>query len=267
MSDYILLSYWDLLLASLLLLLNGALSLYLRLGLERRLAIAALRMILQLGAVGLVLKALFATVSPWLTGLVALAMILFAGREIVARQERRLRGLWAYGLGVTCMAVAALSVTLFALTTQIQADPWYHPRFALPLLGMVLGNTMTGIALALDTLTAAAAREKSAIEAKLALGATRTEALRPFIRRALRAGLMPTVNAMAAMGLVSLPGMMTGQILSGIDPVEATKYQIFVMFLIAGGTGLGAVSAVFAALYRLTDERHRLRLERLTEGG
>jgi putative ABC transport system permease protein len=265
MSDYILLSYWDLLLASLLLLLNGALSLYLRLGLERRLAIAGLRMILQLGAVGLVLKALFATVSPWLTGLVALAMILFAGREIVARQERRLRGLWAYGLGVSCMAMAALAVTLFALTTQIQADPWYHPRFALPLLGMVLGNTMTGIALGLDNLTAAAAREKSAIEAQLALGATRTEALRPFIRRALRAALMPTVNAMAAMGLVSLPGMMTGQILSGIDPVEATKYQIFVMFLIAGGTGLGAVSAVFAALYRLTDERHRLRLERLAE--
>jgi putative ABC transport system permease protein len=76
---------------------------------------------------------------------------------------------------------------------------------------------------------------------------------------------MPTINAMAATGLVSLPGMMTGQILSGVDPVEATKYQILIMFLIAGGTGLGAVAAVIGGMIRLTDERHRLRVDRLTD--
>ncbi len=264
MIDYIRLETIDLVLAGLLLLINGGLSLALRLGIETRLAIAAARMVVQLLAVGLVLKALFASASPWLTALAALAMILVAGREIVARQDRRLAGWWSYGLGVGSMAFAAVIVTLFALTTQIQADPWYDPRFALPILGMVLGNTMTGIALGLDTLTTAVTRDRASIEAQLALGATRFVALRQASRTALRSALMPMVNAMAAAGLVSLPGMMTGQILSGVDPVEATKYQILIMFLIAGGTAFGAVIAVQAAVYRLSDGRHRLRTDRLT---
>jgi len=265
MTGYIELTILDLALASLLILINGGLSLWLRLKLERSLALATLRMIVQLTAIGFVLKALFLTVSPWLTGGAALAMILFAGREIAARQERKMLGWWSYGLGVSCMATAAFVVTIFALTTQLQADPWYHPRFALPILGMVLGNTMTSISLGLDRLTSSAGRERAAIEAQLALGATRQEAMRPFTRLALRSALMPTINAMAATGLVSLPGMMTGQILSGVDPVEATKYQILIMFLIAGGTGLGAVTAVMGGMMRLTDERHRLRLDRLEE--
>lgn len=161
------------------------------------------------------------------------------------------------------MATAAGLVTVFALATQIRADPWYHPQFAIPLLGMVLGNTMTGIALGLDTLTAAAGREARAIEARIALGHTRYQALQGVMRRAVRAGLMPIINAMAAAGIVALPGMMTGQILSGVPPIEATKYQLLVMFLIAGGTGLGAFAAVVGGIHRLTDERHRLRLDRL----
>ena len=79
----------------------------------------------------------------------------------------------------------------------------------------------------------------------------------------MRAGLIPTVNGMAAAGLVSLPGMMTGQILAGVEPVQAVKYQLLVMFLIAGGTALGVFAAVMLALKRLTDPRQRLRLDRL----
>lgn len=82
-------------------------------------------------------------------------------------------------------------------------------------------------------------------------------------RTALRSALMPIINSMAATGLVSLPGMMAGQILAGIQPVEAVKYQLLVMFLISGGTGLGAVAAVLSGGNRLTDNRHRLRLDRL----
>jgi putative ABC transport system permease protein len=90
--------------------------------------------------------------------------------------------------------------------------------------------------------------------------------MRHAVRRALRTGLMPIINAMSATGLVSLPGMMTGQILAGADPVEAVKYQILVMCLIAGGTSLGTVGAVLGGAARLTDGRHRLRLDRLAEG-
>ena len=262
-ATYITLDYLDLGLAALLLVLNGALSIWLRLKLERQLLIAALRMCVQLGLMGLVLKTLFATVSPWLTGLAVVVMVAFAGREVMARQETRFRGFWAYGLGTGSVLFAGTLVTVFALATQIQADPWYHPRYAIPLLGMILGNTMTGIAIGLNTLTGRVKRERAAIETMLALGETRAAAFRPFVRSAVRNGLIPIVNAMSAAGVVSLPGMMTGQILSGVEPIEAIKYQILIMFLIAGGTALGVVTAVHAGALRLSDARHRLRLDRL----
>ena len=206
---------------------------------------------------------LFAHVSLLWTGLAALVMVLFAGREIMARQERRLAGFWSYGLGTGCMLIAASLVTLFALTTQVSPEPWYHPRYALPLLGMILGNTMTGISLGLHTLTAGLVRERAAVEARLALGATRHQAVLPVTRSALRSALMPIVNSMAATGLVALPGMMTGQILAGAEPAQAVRYQLLIMFLIAGATGLGATAAVLAGVLRLTDRRDRLRLDRL----
>ncbi len=243
--------------------LNGALSLALRLGLAKQFAVAALRMVVQLVADGYVLTLLFALVSPWLTALAALVMVLFAGHEVAARQHRRLAGGWTYGLGTGCMLMAAGTVTAFALLTQLRPEPWYHPRYALPLLGMVLGNTMTGISLGLDVLSNGLVQQRAGVEARLALGATRRDALLPVMRTALRSGFMPIVNAMAATGVVALPGMMTGQILAGAAPVEAVKYQILVMFLISGGTGLGTLAAVIAAAYRLTDSRHRLRLDRL----
>jgi putative ABC transport system permease protein len=244
--------------------MDGALSLALRLKLEKQLAIASVRMVLQLVLVGYVLTFLFAAVSPLWTALAAVVMVLFASREIVARQKRRLPGVWSYGLGAGCMLIAAGTVTMFALLTELRPDPWYHPRYALPLLGMILGNTMTGISLGLDVLTNSLVRERAAVEACLALGGTRYQALLPVLRDALRSGFMPIMNSMAAIGLVSLPGMMTGQILAGVEPIDAVKYQLLIMFLIAGGTGLGTLAAVMGGARLLTDHRHRLRLDRFS---
>ena len=262
MDGYIPLGYGDLALAGLLVLANAGLSLYLELGIHRRLVVAALRSIIQLTLVGLVLTALFTHVSLLWTGLVFAVMVVFAGREAVGRQERPLAGWWSYGLGTGSM-LAAVLVTVLALTIGLRPDPWYDPRYAVPLLGMVLGNTMTGAALGLNALTTGLATRRAAVEAQLMLGAGRLEAFRPVVRQALRSALMPIVNTMAATGVVSLPGMMTGQILGGVVPAEAVKYQIFVLFLIAGGTGLGAAAAVLGGANRLSDSRHRLRLDRL----
>ncbi|WNJ99832.1 iron export ABC transporter permease subunit FetB [Thalassospiraceae bacterium LMO-JJ14] len=260
---YIQLSYWDIAMAATLLTVNAGLSIYYRLGTEKRLLIAAARMTVQLTMVALVLKALFATVSPWLTLLAALVMVAFAGREAMARQERTFIGFWGYGLGTVSMLIAAGIVLLFTLSTQLHADPWYDPRYAIPILGMILGNTMTGVSLSLDRLLAEADSGRARIEARLALGHSFREAMQQPLKSAMRAGLIPTVNGMAAAGLVSLPGMMTGQILAGVDPVEAVKYQLLIMFLLAGGTALGVFCATMIALKRLTDPRQRLRLDRL----
>lgn len=263
MADYISLSYWDLAFASIFILINGAISVAFRLGLAKKLLIVTTRMVVQLSIVALLLKAIFAISSPWLTALVALVMGLLAGREIWARQDKKISGIWGYSIGAGSMMIAGLLVATIALSTQVQPDPWWNPQFALPLFGMILGNTMTGVSLALDNLTTTLNREQRALEARLLLGKTRWQAMLPFVRIALRAGFMPIINAMAAMGIVSLPGMMTGQILSGVDPAEAVKYQILILLLIGGATGLGVISATIVSAFRLSDERDRLRLDRL----
>ena len=254
---------FDLALAALLVVLNAGLSFRLGLALEKPLLVAAVRTAVQLFLVGFVIKALFALASPLWTGLMVMVMVLAAGYEVHARQTRRFTGVWAYGLGTLSVAAGAGLVTLLALVVVVQPEPWYHPRYAIPLLGMILGNAMTAVSLALDSLATAATRERVGIEARLALGADRATALRGVAHQALRTGLMPIINAMSAAGLIALPGMMTGQILAGADPVEAVKYQILIMFLIAGGTGIGVFLAVYAGTRRLSDSRHRLRLDRL----
>lgn len=261
-SVYIQLSYFDLILASSLLLLAGGLSIGLKLGLEKMLGIAALRTVVQLSLLGLVLKILFQTTSPWWIGFTAVFMMAFAGREAMARQTLKLRGGWSLGIATMSLMLAGTVVTTLALTTAIRPEPWYDPRFSIPLLGMVLGNTLNGVAVGMDRLSATLKREKVAIEARLALGHSRRDAVRAYVREAMRAGLMHIINAMSAAGLISIPGMMTGQILAGVDPTEAVKYQILIMFLIAGSTSLGALAAVLAVSNRLSDDRDRLRLDR-----
>jgi putative ABC transport system permease protein len=257
------LSPLDLGLAALLVALLALLSLRMRLDLAGQIVIAAVRTTVQLLLVGLVLKTVFAHVNLLWIGLMALVMLLAAGREVMGRQKRRFAGWWGFGVGTVSMFVSSFSITLLALTAIIDIQPWYAPRYAVPLLGMVLGNTMTGMAVALDRLTQAAWSQRTAIEGRLILGEEAPAAIAGIRRDSIRSGLIPIINAMSAAGIVSLPGMMTGQILGGSPPLEAVKYQILVMFLIAAGTGFGTITAVWLGGQRLFDERHRLRLERL----
>ncbi len=262
-ASYIALTYWDVAGSSLFLFLAGVLTVILKLGMAKTLLIRATRMVAQLIAIGFVLKFIFTATNPWITLLAAAVMVSFASREVLSRQERQLSGLWRFGLGPSAMLMTGALALIYTLTVLLQPEPWHSPRYALPLFGMILGNTMTGVALGLNAITAAITREKAAIEARLLLGRTRWEALRPFAARTLRTAMTPILNAMAASGVISLPGMMTGQILSGVPPVEAVKYQLMIMFTIGGVVGLGVITAVFATIWRLTDARHRLRPDRL----
>lgn len=263
MTAYIPLGYADLALGALLILADAGLSVALQLRLERQILIAAARMVVQLGLMGMVLTTLFSVASPWWTLLAATVMIGFAGYEVAARQDRKLSEGWNWAIGIGSLSLSAIAVSLFGLLTALAPSPWYDPHYALPLLGMILGNAMTGIALGLNTLTSGISQRRAAVEAQLMLGATRTQALRPIVRHAIKTALMPIVNSMSATGIVAIPGMMTGQILGGVPPDQAVKYQILIIFLIAGAIGFGAIGAVLAGARRLTDSRHRLRLDRL----
>ena len=257
------LSALDLAIAAALVGLLALLSWLLHLRVGRRLLISAARSTVQLLLLGLVLKTLFAQTSLPLLGLMALVMLAVAGYEVMARQQRRFRGPWGYGLGTLSMFLSSFTITLVALTVVIQVKPWYQPQYLIPLLGMLLGNTMSGIAIALDNLTRTAWEQRERIEARLILGHSWQQAIERARRDALRSGLIPIINAMTTAGIVSLPGMMTGQILAGSPPMEAAKYQLMILLLIAAGTGLGSMAAVWGGSRRLFDERERLRLDRL----
>ena len=260
----ILLTPFDLFLSATLVLMLALLSWRLSLGIEGRLLIAALRTVVQLSLLGLVLKFLFVQSHPLLISALAMFMLFVAGYEVMARQQRRFLGIWGMGVGTLSMFISSFTVTILALTIIIQAEPWYSVQYLIPLLGMLLGNTMSGVAIALDNLTHNAWQRRRDIEARLMLGHQWDDAIRDIRRTALRSGLIPIINAMAAAGVVSLPGMMTGQILAGTAPLEASKYQILIMLLIAAGTGFGATAAVWIGSKRLFDDRERLRLDRLS---
>ena len=257
------LSWWQLGLASLLVMLLALVAHWQRLGVSRPLLIAAARTAIQLALIGLVLEALFAVGSLFWVALMATVMLLVAGREVMARQKHRLSGGWAFGIGTLSMFISAFSVTILTLAVIIGPEPWYTPQYAIPLLGMLLGNTMTGVALSLDRLTESVWRQRAVIENRLMLGQRWQEAISDLRREAMRSGMMPMINAMAAAGIVSLPGMMTGQILAGTAPGLAVKYQVLVMFTITVGSGFGTLAAVMLGSRRLFDQRERLRVDRL----
>jgi putative ABC transport system permease protein len=260
----VILTPFDLTLAASLVVLSSLLSWRLRLGLERSLLIATFRSALQLSLLGLVLHYLFNEAPLILIFALTFVMLGISGYEVFRRQKYRFKGLWGYGIGSLSMLIASFSITLLALTTIIKLDPWYQPQYLIPLLGMMLGNTMNGVSISLDNLTQITKNRQHEIEARLILGQSADEAIYDIKRDALRSGLIPIINTMSIAGIVSIPGMMTGQILAGNSPMEAAKYQILILFLIAAGTAFGSMIACSLGCKRLFDERMRLRLERLT---
>ena len=188
------LSVFDLSLAALLVLALALTSARIYPGLAKQLLVAALRTAIQLTLIGLVLKALFANSHLLWVGLLSLLMLVVAGREVMARQHRRFAGRWGYGIGVVSMFVSSFTVALFALIVVVGNEPWYQPQYAIPLLGMLLGNTMNGIAIGMERLTTSMSKQKQVIEAQLLLGRSFDQAVSSLRRDAMSAGLIPVTS-------------------------------------------------------------------------
>lgn len=261
---YLELSYVQVGLAVTLILINGAISVLLGLGLGRRLLVAAAATVVQLILIGLVLQWVFRLNRWYAVVAIMLVMTLAAADAGVRRTHLRYRGVWLSS--VVSIWASSWLMAGFALFVLLRVHPWYSPHYAIPLLGMILGNGLNGISLGLDRLGSELTARRAQVEAMLTLGATRWEAARGPIREAVRTGMIPTINAMMVVGIVSLPGMMTGQLLAGVAPVEAVKYQIVIMFLISSGTALGTVGVVLLSYRRLFSADHQFLHRRLTEG-
>ncbi len=261
---YVELSLIDVALAALLIVVNGIISIVLGLKLGRSLALASVRTVGQLLLIGLVLESVFA-LDRWYAVLgLLLVMTVIAGAAAVGRTDRRYAGV--YRDSIIAVWSSSWIVAAYALLAIMRnVEPWYQPQYAIPLAGMILGNSLNGISLGLNSLTERLTSDRDQVEALLTLGATRWEAARGSVRKAIHTGMIPIINAMMVVGLVNLPGMMTGQLLSGVAPGQAVRYQIVIMFLIAAATALGTVSVVLLSYRRLFTVNHQFHSERIVK--
>ncbi|WP_070963135.1 ABC transporter permease [Vibrio sonorensis] len=202
----------------------------LQLGIGKDVLVGVTRMTLQLILVGVYLEYLFSLNSLTVSALWLLAMVLIGASSILSKSrlpQGQLLTLVSSGL------ICALFPLLFIICLLVvQPVPFYHPQYLIPLAGMLLGNSLSGNIIALQNLFSAFEQRRDEYEAAISLGAKPSYACKPFVQEAMQKSLAPTLASMTTMGLVTLPGMMTGQILGGASPIIAIKYQLMIMVAI-----------------------------------
>jgi len=223
------------------------LSLRGRLGLEKDLLWGALRGAAQLIAIGYVLLLLFNHERPWWVLLLLSVMVVAAAVTAARRVERGPSRRVLFPRALAAISLGALVALVPVFLAIVPLHPWYEAHYLIPISGMMLSNAMNVVALVFERIFAAASTEADQIEALLALGATPRQALARQVRATLRAALLPTINGLLTVGLVALPGMMTGQIVSGTPPTQAVRYQIVILYqLVAVAAVSGWLAAAFA---------------------
>ncbi len=262
MSGLIEIGVLDLALATGFIVVAGVLSLLLHLGVVRSLLVGTVRTFVQLLALGFVLRWVFEVNSVWIVLGGLLIMLGFATQTLLTRVKSRPPRVLSSAFAA--IFISCLTVTFAVTGIVLRVDPWYEARYVLPIAGMILGNSMTGISIALERLFSDLRRRDQEVWTMLAMGASPWEASLTSIRTALTAGLIPIINSMSAVGIVFIPGMMTGQVLAGADPQIAARYQIVVMLMLSAATSLGAMISVLLAYRRAFDDEERLILSSKT---
>ncbi|KAJ3289008.1 hypothetical protein HK104_007814 [Borealophlyctis nickersoniae] len=256
------LEWYNVAIASSLIIVNGAVSLAFGLGLEATLVISTLRCVIQLTLMGYVLKPghdVEGIAQNCRTFARAVLLILLAAIEVVFNKAKH-RHQWMFMTVLTGMLGSTVVASYVGNAFAIQAHPWYQARTYIPTLGMLLGNSI-GLNSAMTQLL----ERREHLELYFAFGASRWEAARPVCVEAIKLALLPTLNQMSIMGLISIPGMMTGQILGGAKIDDAVRYQIIIMFMITASCSIATVIAVLSAVWVMIDGKTRLRVDLVTK--
>ena len=222
---------------------------------SKLLLVASFRMTIQLMLAGLVLTYIFEHPHPAFTVIYLLAMTGFAVHIMLGRNKginRRFKVIAGVSLGVCGLAAVCFFIVV------IVGMPLFHPRYTIPISGMILGNAVTGVSLGLKTFNERVKTERLRIETLLNTGATPKRILTPFVNGAVETALLPTLNSMLGMGIISLPGMMTGQILSGTMPMTAILYQISIIIAISAVCCMATFSSLFFGYRTLYNDRNQI---------
>ncbi|ALC81175.1 MULTISPECIES: ABC transporter permease [Bacillus] len=203
---------------------------------EKLIILATLRMTIQLSLVGYVLAYIFERPNPFVTVIVILCMLAFAVYTIFQQVDPINKQLKK--VIILSMFTGPLVALFYFQFVVIHLEPWYDPRYFITIGGMVIGGAMTGITLAIKRLMEGMKSERRYVEAALMLGATPEKSMKTIVNSAFDSAILPTINSMLGMGIIFLPGMMTGQILSGTSPLLSIQYQIAILLGILGGVSI-----------------------------
>lgn len=225
---------------------------------EKEILISSVRMTIQLMIVGYILAYVFGNANPVFTLVILALMLIFAIYNIYQRAKIPLNKELKKKIALS-MTVGVIATLIYFILVTLNVKPWYNPRYVIPIAGMIIGNTMTGVSLGVNTLLEGMHTKKQMVESALMLGAKPNEASRPIINQAFDSAMLPTINSMVGMGIVFLPGMMTGQIIGGASPIQAIRYQIAVMLGIVGGASLTVLLFVQIGYKAFFNSRCQLR--------
>lgn len=210
-----------------------------KLGLEKDLIVGSIRATIQLFAVGMILKYVFAVNNFFFTSAILLLMV-YNASSVAGKRGTGIEHRFCIAfLSILCALVVTLGLLVVCEAIS------YKPNEVIPVSGMLVGNSMVAISLVFSELKTKFNSQSEEIEAKLCLGASPKLASLPLIRASIRTALLPTVDSMKTLGIVQLPGMMTGLILAGANPEEAIKYQLMVAFMLAGSVTITSVISGF----------------------
>jgi len=207
---------------------------------EKEIIIASVRMTLQLILAAYVLVYIFDNPNAFITIGIILLMEAFAVYTVIKRFKDKLSKSLKIVIAFS-MSVGTLLCLVYFLFVVVRISPWYDPQYFIPIAGMIIGNSMTGMSLGVNFLLEGMTTQRTLVEEALILGATPQAASSNIINNTFDAAILPTINSMVGMGIVFLPGMMTGQILSGTSPTTAIAYQIAIMFGILGAAALTVI--------------------------
>ncbi|MFQ6613164.1 MAG: iron export ABC transporter permease subunit FetB [Fidelibacterota bacterium] len=201
-----------------------------RVGLEKTLLVGTLRTFIQLSAMGFLLNYIFELNNwPFMVLLLLLMIVIAAGEGVRRQKEVPIPGYFLILAGALIITLVATLGSILSFILEVQ--PWYYPWAMIPIGGMIIGNGLNSATLAVNRFTGELTHRKREIEMFLSLGASPRVATQESVRAAVKAALIPTINALMMVGLVQLPGVMTGQILAGADPLVAVRYQIMIMYM------------------------------------
>ncbi|GAB0489279.1 hypothetical protein MMPV_000496 [Pyropia vietnamensis] len=238
----------------------AAASMWMHLQLETKVLTASARCAMQLFVLGFVLVPIFTSGSTVVLLAYLALMVVVASAEATRRTKYTTPNL--FGLVLCSIAVAAAVISAFGLGIILRTG--MVAQYVIPIVGMLLGNSLSAVSVSLSHLLTQFAEHPEPVTTYLALGADCWEAARDEVRSAMTLGLTPILNTMSVTGIVSIPGLMTGQLLSGTSPAQATRYQTIILFLICGTSCVAVLSTVLASAGGLFDADHRLLSHRLT---